>query len=153
MDLRGEHDAGGPALDSNKVQWINAPISPYDCISDAAFREGYRNIFETFADPSNYPVLFHCIGGADRGGTVALLLNAMLGKRKELLMRDYELTSLSIWGERSSASEQFCGLMETLLPFGDDPDNLQEQVENYVLSLGLPEAAIASIRQLLIVQD
>jgi hypothetical protein len=153
LDLRGDHDGGGPALDPEKVQWINVPISPYDCICDAAFRDGYRSIFDTFADPSSYPVLFHCIGGADRGGTVAFLLSALLGKRRELLMRDYELTSLSIWGDRSRASEQFRGLMDALLPFGNDPEDIQEQVEKYVLSLGLSTQAIAAIRDLLIVQD
>ena len=152
LDLRGDHDSGGPALNPDKAHWINEPISPYDCICDAAFRDADRCIFETFADPSSYPVLFHCVGGADRGGTVAFLLNALLGKRKVLLIRDYELTSLSVWVERSSASEQFRGLMEALRPFGNNPEDLQEQVEKYVLYLGLPRA-ITSIRELLVVQN
>ena len=67
-------------------------------------------------------------------------------------MRDYELTSLSIWGDRSRASEQFRGLMDALLPFGDDPADIQEQVEKHLLFLGLSAQAIDSIRRLLIVQ-
>ncbi len=151
LDLRGEHEGATPALDPDKVRWIHAPISPYDCICDAAFADGYRRIFETFADPANYPILFHCVGGADRGGTVAFLLNALLGKDREHLIHDYELTTLSVWGERSWTSEQFLGLLEALKPFGGDPNDLCRQVEHYLASIGVTPATIAAIRNLLIV--
>ena len=150
LDLRGELDGAGAALDPDKVQWINTPISPYDCIADAAFHDGYRQIFEVFADASNYPVLFHCVGGADRGGTVAFLLNGLLGKTRELLMRDYELTTLSVWGERSRSSEQFLAMMDVLRPFGNGDEDPAQEVENYALSLGVSRDAIAAIRDLLI---
>ncbi|MCE9614419.1 MAG: tyrosine-protein phosphatase [Lentisphaerae bacterium] len=153
LDLRGEHEGAAPALDPVKVRWIHAPISPYDCICDVAFAEGYRRIFETFADPANYPILFHCVGGADRGGTVAFLLNALLGKSREHLIRDYELTTLSVWGERSWTSEQFLSLLEVLKPFGGDPQDLTRQVEHYLLSIGLSPAALAEIRKRLITES
>ena len=146
LDLRSELDEASPALDTQKVRWVHAPISPYDCICDDAFRGGYRLIFETFADPANYPIIFHCVGGADRGGTVAFLLNALLGKSREFLIRDYELTTLSVWGERSRSSEQFISLLDTLQPMGSDRMNICEQVENYVLSIGLAREAIEAIR-------
>ncbi len=150
LDLRGEHERASPALDPARVQWVHLPISPYDCICDAAFADAYRAIFERLADPEAYPLLFHCVGGADRGGTVAFLVNALLGKQREHLIRDYELTTLSVWGERSWTSEQFLGLIEALKTFSPDPHNLQEQVENYMKGLGVTDAAIASIRRLLI---
>ncbi|NIY15095.1 MAG: hypothetical protein GWM98_09415, partial [Nitrospinaceae bacterium] len=78
---------------------------------DAAFRDEYLKIFQVFADRENYPVLFHCVGGADRGGTVAFLLNGLLGKDREHLIRDFELTTLSVWGERSRWSDQFRALL------------------------------------------
>lgn len=150
IDLRGEHEGAAPALDPEKVKWIHAPISPYDCICDSAFADGYRRIFETFAVPTNYPIIFHCVGGADRGGTVAFLLNALLGKSREHLIHDYELTTLSVWGERSWTSEQFLGLLEALKPFGGDPNDLCRQTEHYLASIGVTPAAMATIRQLLI---
>jgi hypothetical protein len=150
LDLRNEGEAAAPALDPERVQWIHAPISPYDCICDAAFADAYRLIFETFADPMNYPIVFHCVGGADRGGTVAFLLNALLGKREEHLVRDYELTTLSVWGERSRTSEQFRGMLEALRAFGDDAKDIGRQVENFVLSIGLTPQHVARIREELI---
>lgn len=151
LDLRGEHEGAAPALDPARVRWIHAPISPYDCICDVAFADGYRRIFETFADPANYPILFHCVGGADRGGTVAFLLNALLGKSREHLIRDYELTTLSVWGERSWTSDQFLSLIEALKPFASDPGDIGGQVERYMHSIGITAEAIQTIRSLLIV--
>ncbi|MFT5472838.1 MAG: protein-tyrosine phosphatase [Candidatus Promineifilaceae bacterium] len=150
LDLRGEFDGASPALDPDKVTWINAPISPYDCVADITFRAEYLKIFKLFADPDRYPILFHCVGGADRGGTVALLLNALLGKERELLIHDYELTTLSVWGERSRWSEQFKALLDALRGYHDDPDDINAQAENYVKSIGLSDAELQSIRDLLI---
>lgn len=45
-----------------------------------------------FADFNNYPILFHCIYGADRTGTVAYLLEALCGAEENELIKDYELT-------------------------------------------------------------
>ncbi|MDA0990417.1 MAG: tyrosine-protein phosphatase [Verrucomicrobia bacterium] len=149
LDFRSEYEGAEGALDPNQVQWIHIPISPYDCIGDAAFRDGYRRIFETFADDANYPIVFHCVGGADRGGTVAFLLNALLGKRLDHLIHDYELTTLSVWGERSRMSEQFQGLVNALKAFGPD-DDVTKQAENYMAHIGLPPDAVAAIRRILI---
>lgn len=151
LDLRGEHEGASPALDPARVRWIHAPVSPYDCICDVAFADAYRMIFELFAEPANYPILFHCVGGADRGGTVAFLLNALLGKQREHLIRDYELTTLSVWGERSWTSEQFLSLIEALKPFSPDPNDLGAQVTQYIRSLGVSAEAIQSIRSILTV--
>ncbi len=153
LDLRGQYDGASAVLDSEKVNWVNAPISPYDCITDVTFRDEYLKIFKLFAQEENYPILFHCVGGADRGGTVALILNALLGKERELLIHDFELTTLSVWGERSRWSEQFKGLLAALRGFHDDPDNINAQAENYVKSIGLTDEELASIRNLLIHRD
>lgn len=144
LDLRGETEDPAPALDTRKVQWVNIPVTPYGAIGDEEARESYRRLFETFADASNYPIYFHCWGGADRGGTVALLLGALLGMSREDLVRDYELTSLAIWGERSAESDDFKALLDVLASFGGR--DLNQQVENYLLAAGLTEAQIAAIR-------
>ena len=41
------------------------------------------------------PVYFHCIYGADRTGTLAFLLESLLGVGENELAKDYELTSFS----------------------------------------------------------
>ena len=146
VDLRGGREEPRAVLDQSKVEWINIPISPYGNIVEDEFRDRYRQIFSVFADPSAYPILFHCWGGCDRGGTVAFLLNALLGLDMDSLIRDYELSSLTIWGERSHLSDNFQSLLSALLPFGDGKDNIGIQVEGYLGSIGVTTEEIASIR-------
>jgi len=148
LDLRGagENDTCWPALDESAVQWINIPVRPYEHIVADDAREQYRQVFKVFANPSAYPLLFHCWGGCDRGGTVAFLLHALLGLDRDSLIRDYEYSSLSIWGQRSHLSENFQSLLNALEPFGDTKNDFGKQVENYLLSSGLTEKEIVSIR-------
>ncbi|MBQ7642921.1 MAG: tyrosine-protein phosphatase, partial [Clostridia bacterium] len=57
--------------------------------------DSVKAVFETLADENNYPVSYHCSGGADRTGSISFLLNGLLGVSYDDLMRDYELTSFS----------------------------------------------------------
>ena len=150
IDLRGVGEQPKAVLDPSRVEWMNIPISPYGHIVEDPSREGYRRIFGLFADDTAYPILFHCWGGCDRGGTVAFLLNALLGLEMSSLIRDYELSSLTIWGERSHQSEGFQSLLEALMPFGEDNDAIGSQVEGYLRSIGVTPEEIASIRTRLV---
>ncbi|NOQ23689.1 MAG: hypothetical protein GQ565_13715 [Candidatus Aegiribacteria sp.] len=146
VDLRGSSEEPKAVLDQSVVKWINIPIRPYGYIVEDACSEGYRQIFKVFSEPSNYPILFHCWGGCDRSGTVAFLLHALLGLDRNALIRDYELSSLTIWGERSHLSNEFQSLLCALLPFGDRKDDVGKQVESYLRSIGVTTEEIASIR-------
>jgi len=149
IDLRGPGEEPRAVLDQSRVKWINIPISPYAHIVEDGGPEGYRQIFGLFADHSAYPILFHCWGGCDRAGTVAFLLNALLGLEFNSLIRDYELSSLSIWEERNHLGDRFQSLLSALLPFGDGKDDFGGQAEGYLRSIGVTTEEIASIRTLL----
>jgi protein-tyrosine phosphatase len=153
LDLRGQTEEARPVLDPERVKWINIPVQPYEAIGHSVYMPAYRQVFEVFADLSCYPILFHCWGGADRAGTVAFLLSALLGKSIEHLVRDYELTSLSVWGVRSRWSEEFQSLLAALLPYDDGTGNVNRQVEHYLLSIGVTPDEIRRIRDFLIVPD
>lgn len=153
LDLRSPSEGARPALDPKRVEWINIPIMPYAAICDPRFMEPYRRAFAVFADRSKYPILFHCWGGADRAGTLAFLVSALLGKDMRHLSRDYELTSLSVWGERSRWSQDFQMLLAALAPFDDGSGSVNRQVEQYLLAIGVTPQEIASIRDLLIARD
>ena len=153
LDLRGDSEDPRPVLDTRKVQWINIPVTPYEGIGEERAKESYRKVFETFADASNYPIVFHCWGGADRGGTVAFLLGALLGMSLEDLIRDYEVTSLSIWGVRSRESDDFKNMLDVLARVGNGTGDINEQVENYLRDAGLTEEHIAATRAQCIVPD
>lgn len=153
LDLR-EETVACPALDTSRVLWVNIPISPYQAIcADIPYGQtAYRRIFSFFAHPEHYPLVFHCWGGADRAGTVAFLLGALLGMSLEQLIQDYELTSLSVWGPRSKYSAEFTGLLACLRQFSVDPEDINAQVVGYLTAIGVTEHEIASIRDLLIVR-
>ena len=150
IDLRGSGEKPKAVLDQSKVKWINIPISPYEHIIEDACRKTYRQIFKVFSEPSAYPILFHCWGGCDRGGTVAFLLHALLNLDINALIHDYELSSLAIWGERFYLSDEFQSLLRALLPFGDGKDDVGGQVESYLRSIGVTTEEIVSIRTILL---
>ena len=76
-------------------------IQGYSDVFNSKYTEAFRNVFKLFADKSSYPIYFHCSAGADRTGTVAFLLNALLGVDMMDLIHDFELTSFYEPGERN----------------------------------------------------
>jgi protein tyrosine/serine phosphatase len=148
LDLRGEFEPVSPVLDRNIVNWINIPVLPYDNILKDEQKENYRRIFTILADEKNYPLIFHCWGGCDRGGTLAFLIHALLGVEEKYLFLDYELSSLSIWGNRECSSQFFQSLLKSLKRFGPDK-NYRIQSENYLKEIGVSKNEIDKIRKML----
>ncbi len=143
LDLRGESSNTRPILDQSAVRWINIPVRAYDILKDSS-PESYCDVFKVFAEPDNFPIIFHCQGGCDRGGTVAFLLHALLGLEKEPLLRDYELSC------RASARQDFQSLIKSLADFSGGQDSLKMQAANYLQSSGVSAKKIKSIRANLI---
>ncbi len=54
-----------------------------------------KRLFGVLANEDNYPVIIHCDNGADSTGTIAFLINAVLGVGENDLTRDFELSSFS----------------------------------------------------------
>ena len=119
IDLRSESDDGGQTQNAigENVKYVKIPLGQYanvidyeswrnlgkDKVSggyDANNKNAIKGLFELLADESNYPVYFHCNAGADRTGTLALLINGLLGVDEQSLIKDYELTTFSRYGRR-----------------------------------------------------
>ena len=80
-----------------------------------------------FADPDNYPIIFHCAGGADRTGSLAIMLKALLNVGENELVADYELTMDRY---RNGAEPYTCASM--MAAFKKQPgDTLQEKAWLY----------------------
>ena len=105
-----------------------------------------RRLFEFLADENNYPVYFHCWGGADRTGTLAFMLGALLGEKYDNLVDDYELTSLTRYGGRSRNSALYHSLIDKLNYFVGDTVN--EKVESFMLYSGVTPEQIQKIRDI-----
>ncbi len=147
LDLRGE--ALGQRTDSVLspfgVEWILLPIEPYMRIFDEEWRENLAQCFRVLADSSKYPLCFHCWGGADRGGTLALLLEALLDVDEEDILLDYELTTLSEWGVRTRNYTHFAQMWEKLHSFPGD--TLSEKTEYFLGTLGVEAEVIRALRE------
>lgn len=119
IDLRSESDDGGQTQNAigENVKYVKIPLGQYanvidyeswrnlgnDKVSggyDANNKNAIKGLFELLADEGNYPVYFHCNAGADRTGTLALLINGLLGVDEQSLIKDYELTTFSRYGRR-----------------------------------------------------
>lgn len=119
IDLRSESDDGGQTQNAigENVKYVKIPLGQYanvidyeswrnlgkDKVSggyDANNKNAIKGLFELLANESNYPVYFHCNAGADRTGTLALLINGLLGVDEQSLIKDYELTTFSRYGRR-----------------------------------------------------
>lgn len=141
LDLRGD-------LSSNKlsITQIYAPITAYmGAFTDTV---DYATAFRAFADINNYPIYFHCTGGADRTGTVALIVEALCGASEEDLSIDYELTAASEMKYRYRTRTDFIELINTLKSYSGD--TLQEKVENYLMeTLGLTRQEVSNIQSLM----
>ena len=66
----------------------------------AEIKKNYPEIFRILADESNYPIYMHCNYGNDRTGSMAFILNGLLGVNYEDLTRDYEITSYAFSHDR-----------------------------------------------------
>ena len=134
----------------DKVDFRLLPLLPDDRVFDST--ESCRQVFGVLADESVYPVYLHCWGGADRTGTVAFLLGAMLGVSYADLCLDYELTSLSVCGDRSSNSERFQALWTRLQAYGEAGADVKTLSENFLRAIGVTDAEMTNIRRLLLVR-
>ncbi len=115
IDLRTN---GTDVLNDDRIEYLKAGMWQYTMIipgytspvaeDDGKTVRGYdygsasslKTIFEKLADKSSYPVYFHCNAGADRTGTLAFLLEGLLGVSYGDLIKDFELTSFSDQGAR-----------------------------------------------------
>lgn len=143
LDLRGSHEELKNVYGSD---YVNIPAKAYgEYILDT---ETNRKIFEFLADPDNYPVYLHCWGGADRTGTVAFLLGAVLWLPYEALLDDYEFTSLSLWGVRSRNSDVYNQLLSELANVPGT--TLYDKTANLMAHCGITHQTLDKIRKILL---
>lgn len=154
FDLRNAAQNNGlttSPLTGATLEYYNA--DGYD--TGIANKETYRKIFAALSDENRYPVYLHCTGGADRTGTVSFLLNALLGVSETDLVKDYEYTSFSIYGERNSKGGEpayrFAELVAAIKAYSGE--TLAEKTEKYLLSAGVTETQIYNIRAIMLGKD
>jgi len=129
------------------VDFALIPCAAYD--SFLKEKETAAQLFRVFTAPSRYPIYTHCWGGADRTGTLCLMLSAVLGVKADDLFSDYEFTSLSIWGKRSIRSDLFQAFLTELDTYGAPSDSINQKCEAFFLSCGVTPEEINTFRRIM----
>jgi len=107
-----------------------------------------KKVFDVFMDDNNYPIVFHCIGGADRTGTVAMFLEALLGVPEEEIWRDYLTTGFVGVVSDANHKRLFGDAMKKLKEFSGE--TLADKAEAYFLKLGFTKDDVKRLRERLL---
>ncbi len=150
LDLRGKTDNGGLTASplGDDIDYI---CPDHYVMYSLANEETWTLILSTIfgAVARNEPVIFHCAAGADRTGTVACIVEAMLGVRPSDIDKDYELTSFSIaLNARQRTSDSWKGLMAEINAIAGE--TFRDKVVNWAGHLGFTADEINSFRQAMI---
>lgn len=150
LELRTPQETAGmeTTLLGPDVRWACISFAAYDFIDNVVRgREPFAKVFEIFADRSNYPILMHCSGGRDRTGTLAFLLNGLLGVSEEDLRRDWEASALGGVGARFR-SDRIQRLVDYLNTHSGR--TLREKIESYARGCGVTKEEIEAFRNIMI---
>ena len=152
LDLRSARECFGMSFSplGTSVNWIQVPSSAYDRMTNTTALAAFRQAFKLFLDEANYPILFHCIGGQDRTGTLAFILNGLLGVSEEELYRDWESTAFwnpdTGWFNHKQRFDTLIALFSTF-----PGETMNDKIHHYVTRLaGLSAADVALFRDLML---
>ena len=141
IDLRNSNEQ---VMDVYHGNYVNIPIPAYK--NFLAKPELSREIIDFLANEDNYPIYFHCWGGADRTESFIFLFGLLLGISIDDLIDDYELTSLSVFGARSRNKEIFKNYLIILEDM--EGADLYEKGYNYLLSCGIEPEKLEKVRSI-----
>lgn len=160
IDMRAEGDnCKSVSFAGDGVRYKYLPYRPYMEIFEDKHKAELVDIMNFLADESNYPTYFHCLGGADRTGMLAMYLRAIAGEADDDILIDYELTSLSNYaygltegvgalGFRSRTADYFVKLINELDKYqGED---LSHRIVSFILDCGVKYETIEKIKSILI---
>ena len=164
LDLRGMGDDSGNITQSplgDTVNWVSNGLGSYiSCLKEENMYK-FKNALRVFANSDNYPIYFHCYGGADRTGTIAFLVEALAGASEVDLSIDFEATTFShkVGYRRRNHESDIRALVvtgnngdgvKTYKPFREyEGTNINEHVESYVRHIGLNTQEISNIKSIL----
>ena len=130
------------------VKWCNYSSANYDGLGTEAGRNAFVKCFRLFLDEANYPNDFHCIAGADRTGSLACILNGLLGVDEEELYRDWEVTGITNGNEQFNHKRLFDELIMVFDKY--EGATLNDRIEAYVLSCGFTKDDISKFRSIML---
>ena len=152
LDLRSRGES--PTPDETPIpgaRLVRVSIKPYTNVFSRAERKVIAKALRVFADRANYPIYFHCYGGADRTGSLAFLVEGLCGVHEADLGIDYELTTFGLEPRTRMGKPNANSYRAMLEEARKRPgQTLKDRIESFVRQeLGFSDAEIAAIRQIL----
>ena len=151
LDLRGTNDNDGITESplGSEVHYAAPNGYPWYTLTYSGWADILRTIFDAVAHDE--PLIFHCRQGADRTGTVACIVEALLGVSQTDCDRDYELTTLAGTEESPcqrirTTADKWVALIEEInaLAVGE---TFRDRVVNWVGSLGFTADELNTFRR------
>lgn len=153
------------------VKYIDLPERGGPCyvrgdrsLTEEPFTSALVKSVGVFADENNYPVYFHCQIGRDRTGTLAFIINGLLGANENDLALDYELSCFSAAGcvdydDKNKQIENMTANFKSMTTYflkysklkGNKTPDIKSGIEAFLIDNGVTEKEIAEIRRILVV--
>lgn len=149
LNLRGAEEANRTTSPLGSDVWFYCPTNFvwYSLADKATWKDIILYVIE--AVTHNEPVYFHCSAGADRTGTVACLLEAILGMNQSDIDKDYELTCFATGtGTDAEARRRNETDWKNLIAQIDQHagDTFRDRAVNFATSCGVPVSKINAFR-------
>jgi len=132
------------------VNWVRTSFKGYASFDTDASKACFQEIFAAMIDPAKYPIAFHCAGGADRTGSIAFIVEALLGCSEYDFELDYEITAFSTAiNNRSYLINNFYPMKQKLWN-NYSGDTWAEKAASYVKACGFTDADIETFRGIML---
>ena len=155
LDLRGDGELAGMQESplGPGVKFLNNSSQCYKGIFTDKGKSVMAKNFRVFCDRKNYPIYFHCIGGADRTGSLAYVLNGVLGVDRRELETDWESTFYPNIPDANPDPDFWCReshFNDGFEKYGKDGDSWNRRIELYLLDCGVTEDEIETFRSIML---
>jgi protein-tyrosine phosphatase len=123
LHLPVQHGESDPAntfdrIKNGDINWMTEEYMITGYIKNIEnFAPMWSKFFESLAEPSHRPLVFHCTGGKDRAGVAAALFLLALGVPEETVIRDHGLSNLYIAAVLET-------IYDRIRDMGVDPDGI-----------------------------
>jgi len=147
LDIRGQEEAQQTESFWDIDYFCTENYISYSVTGVPTWKEMLRCVFDNMAH--NKPVFFHCTYGADRTGTLACILEGVLGVSQSDCDKDYELTTFSTGSDtdahaRRRNEAEWQNLINGINTFSGA--TFRDKCVNFVASCGFTAAEINAFR-------
>lgn len=147
LDLRADQETWGMTGSplGPEVRWVHVSSEAYHALLSEKGRAAFTECFRLFLDDGNYPIVFHCMAGADRTGSLAFVLNGLLGVEEEELWKDWEA---HMWVDANPDFRHQWRMESLSRDFNGFPgESFADKCESFVLSCGFTKADVARFHE------